>query len=234
MNTDKATIRPFQERDRNEIRRICRDTGLRGQPTRLFFEDEEIAPLLFVDYYLDHEPQSCFVAEIKGKVVGYQVGCLDTRRKQRIMRRRIYPRVFFRLLAKLLTFRYREKNTYRTLWWFISRSWREAVKPPIDLYPAHAHWNVLPGYRSHHLGRGLAVAFRRHMLERGIRGIHVVLREPEGAEAVSSYLCRERSYRIADTRRSTLWERTTGQIWNTRLLVCDVCPIPGEQTDAPH
>jgi hypothetical protein len=230
---DKGTIRPFEEKDRNDVRRICRDTGLRGKPTRLFCEDEEIAPLLFVDYYLDYEPDACFVVEVGGRVVGYQVGSLDTRRQQRIMRTKVYPRVAVRLLRNLLCFRYRQKNTYRTLWWIVSRSWRERLKAPIDRYPAHCHWNMLEGYRSRHLGYRVSLAFRRHVLEHGIRGIHATVIEPEGDEAVSSFLCRERGYRIMAVKRNTLWEKVTGQVWYARLLVCDLSGIHDEETDAP-
>ncbi len=234
MNMDGATIRPFQEKDRDAVRRICRETGLHGRPTRLFFEDEEIIPLLFVDFYLDHEPESCFVAEVSGNVVGYEVGCLDTRRQLRIMRIGIYPRVVLRILISLLGFRYRKGNTYRTLWWLLSRSWREEMKRPLDRYPAHAHYNVLEEYRSHDLGRKLSRTFRQHLLNRGVRGIHVIIREPEGDESLSAFLCRELNYRIIETRRNTVWEKTTGRIWNARLLVCDLDSIPREATDAPE
>jgi hypothetical protein len=232
---DKGAIRPFEEKDREAIRRICRDTGLRGKPTHLFFEDEEITPLLFVDYYLDYEPENCFVAEVGGRVVGYQVGSLDTRRQERIMRTRVYPRVILHLLRNLMGFRYRKKETYRTLWWIISCSWREAViKPPLDRYPAHAHWNIEEGYRGEGLGRRLGNAFRRNALARGVRGMHAIVREPEGDESLSSFFCRERGYRIADIRRSTVWEKATGRIWYTRLIVCDLKPIPEEAVDAPE
>lgn len=231
---DKGIIRPFEEKDREAVRRICRDTGLKGAPTRLFFEDEEITPLLFLDYHLNYEPEACFVAEVGGRVVGYQVGSLDTRRQQRITRTKIYPRVILRLLRNLLSFRYRKRETYRTIWWMVSRSWREEVKKPVDRYPAHAHWNIEEGCRGEKLGTRLGNAFRRNALARVIRGIHAIIREPEGDEALSSFLCRERGYRIADVRRSTVWEKTTGRTWYARLLVCDLKPIPEEAEDAPE
>ncbi len=37
----------------------------KGGP-RIFFEDEEIIPMLYADYYMDYKPDSCFVAEVKG------------------------------------------------------------------------------------------------------------------------------------------------------------------------
>jgi len=100
MNMDRVIVRPFAPGDREAIRKICRETGLKGDPTRLFFEDEEVLPLLYVDYYLDHEPDACFVAESAGRVVGYQIGSLDARRRRRIMLIRVYPRVALRILSK--------------------------------------------------------------------------------------------------------------------------------------
>ena len=228
MNMDKIIVRPFEERDRESIRRIARETGLKGNPTHLFFEDEEIIPLLYVDYYLDYEPDVCFVAEAGGRVVGYQIGSLDARRRRWIMRTRIYPRVALRILGKLLTLQYRDRKTFRTLWWIATRSWREALPKPADHYPATAHFNVEEDYRSRHLGRRLSVAFHRYALSRGVKGMHAIIREPEGQEALSAFLCRERGYRIVAVRQNTVWEKSTGRKWYARLLVCDLKPLAGE------
>ena len=42
------------------------------------------------------------VAEVDGKVVGYQLDCDDTRRKQRILLTRILPRLGLRVSRELL------------------------------------------------------------------------------------------------------------------------------------
>ncbi len=231
MNVGKIIVRPFEERDRESIRRICRETGLKGDPTRLFFEDEEVIPLLYADYYLDYEPDACFVAEAGGRVVGYQIGSLSFQRRRRIMWTRIYPRIVLRILAKLLTLQYREKETYQTLWWILTRSWREALPDPPDQYPAHAHFNMEIDYRGRHAGRRLNALFRRYVLSMGVQGIHTVIREAEGKETISTFLCRERGYRILAFRRSTVWEKTTGSKWFARLLVCDAKPLPEEEED---
>jgi ribosomal protein S18 acetylase RimI-like enzyme len=231
LNMDKVIVRPFEERDRESVRRICRETGLKGDPARLFFEDEEIIPLLYVDYYLDHEPHACFVADVSSRVVGYIIGSVDAHRRRRIMLIRIYPRVARRILGKLLTLQYRDRETFRTLWWIATRSWREALPRPADRYSAHAHFNVGKDYRGRHLGRRLAVAFRRYILSKGVKGLYAIIREQEGQELLSAFLCRERGYRIIAVRRNTLWEKSTGCKWYARLLVCDVKPLAGEEDD---
>lgn len=221
MQYSKVIVRPFEEKDRESIRAICKKTGQKGHPTRLFFEDEEIIPILFADYYMDYEPESCFVAEVDGRVVGYNVGCKNTARKIQVLQTKIYPRLCLRILWKILTLQYRKKQTYQTLWWIISRSWRESFHLPLDEYPAHLHLNVDVAYRSGGLGDRLSYTFRQHILERGVRGIHVIVREEEGKDDLSSYLCRERGYKILSIKRNTVWENVTGKRWYAKLLVCD-------------
>ncbi|PKN19321.1 MAG: hypothetical protein CVU71_07375 [Deltaproteobacteria bacterium HGW-Deltaproteobacteria-6] len=229
MDMDKIIVRPFEEKDRESIRRIARETGLKGNPTRLFFEDEEIIPLLYVDYYLDYEPDACFVAEDGGRIVGYEVGSLNPRLRRRIMWTRIYPRVALRIAGKILTLQYREKETFRTLWWIVSGSWKEALPDPPERYCAHPHFNMAKDYRSRNVGRRLALTFRRYVISKGVKGLHTIIREPEGQEALSAFLCREMGYRIVAVRRNTLWEKSTGCKWYARLLLCDVKPLTGEE-----
>jgi GNAT superfamily N-acetyltransferase len=229
MDMDKVIVRPFAERDRASIRRICRETGLKGDPARLFFEDEEVIPLICTDYFLDYEPDACFVAEVGGRVAGYIISSLDERRRRRIMRSRIYPKVALRILYKLLTGQYRHRETFRTLWWVATRSWREALPLPEDRYAASAHFNVEKDYRGRNLGRQLAAAFHHNALLKGVTGRHAIIREPEGQETLSAFLCRERGYRIIAVRRYTLWEKSTGCRWYARLLVGDMKPLDGKE-----
>ena len=224
MKSRKGIVRLFEEKDRKLIRAICRQTGQKGNPARLFFEDEEIVPMIFADYYMDYEPESCLVAEVDGRVVGYMLACKDTRRCNRVLLTRIYPRVCLRILLKIFTFQYREKQTYKTLWWIISRSWREAFHPPLEKYPGHAHFNIESAYRGLGLGQRLSLATRQHMCESGIRGSHCLIREEERDDKLSTFLCRESGYKILNIKRSTVWEKVTGKKWYAKLLVRDLCP----------
>jgi GNAT superfamily N-acetyltransferase len=217
-------IRPYDKRDREAVRALCRRTGQKGNPTETFFEDEEIAPLLLADYYLDYEPELCLVAEVEGRVVGYCLGCRDTRRQLCICAIRIYPRVVFRVFWKLVTFQYRRRVTYQTLWWIIGRSWREAHVPPLDRYAAHAHFNVERSHRSSRLGRRLSLAWRGCAWEYGVRSMHIIVREAKGDDSLSAFFCSERGYRIIAVKPFTLWQKITGKEWQTKLLVCDLLP----------
>jgi hypothetical protein len=64
-----VTVRPYEPRDREAVREICRSTGMKGDPTFRFFEDAEVLVAIYADYYLEHEAENCFVAEVDGKVV---------------------------------------------------------------------------------------------------------------------------------------------------------------------
>jgi len=222
MNPKEGIIRPFEERDRESVRAICRRTGQKGRPTRIFFEDEDIIPMIYADYYLDNESDSCFVAEVDGKVVGYILGCLDTRRYNKVMFTRVYPRVCLRIFWKILTLQYRKKRTYTTLWWVISRGWSEGFSVPIHRYPGHIHFNLESGYRGGGLGKRLSIAAGRRMFEKGVIGSHCIIREEEGDNSLSGFLCRERGYNILEIKRNTVWEKVTGKRWYAKLLVRDL------------
>ena len=228
----KGIVRQFEEKDREFVRSICRRTGLKGGPTSLFFEDETIMSILYADYYMDHEAESCFVAEVDGRVVGYVLGCKDTRKKKRVLLAKIYPRVFVRILWKMFTFQYRKKETYQTLWWVVWRAWREGLRVPLDKYPSHAHFNTEATYRGYGLGERLSKAMRKHWLQHGVKGYHCIIREEEGHSEVSSFLRREMGHKILKVKRNTVWEKITGKKWYAKLLVRDFRQISIGDMDA--
>jgi predicted N-acetyltransferase YhbS len=219
-----VSIRKYRPSDRAAIREICREAS-RSQPDPLFQEDPELAPLLFVDYYLEHEPDSCFVAEADNRVVGYIAGCCDTARYEKHVRRRVTPRIILRIARRIVTLRYRRKETYRALWWSLFANLVTRPKPlseSWDEYPAHSHSNVEPGHRGGGIGFSLGVAFHDHLRARGITGLHAVLVERDGAESYSRFLCAKRGYRVAAERDHTVLQKITGQKYRLRLLVCDL------------
>ena len=144
----RLRIRRYRRRDRAQIRHIICATALRGRPLAAFFEDEQVLVKLFMDYYLSYEPESCFVAESEGRVVGYIVGCTDSRRYQRVVLFRYGPQLLARLLLRLVTARYRRLGTYRTLWWALVRAWREVPAADLRQFPAHVHLGVAPELRT--------------------------------------------------------------------------------------
>ncbi len=214
----KSIVRSFEERDRGKVREIFRQTGQRGNPVHTYIEDDVLPCSLFVDYYLDHEPDCCLVAEVDGTVAGYIVGCPDTRRYARFVALRILPRLVLRIVWKILTFQYRERKTYAAIWWAVARAWRELPRPPLDRYPAHSHLAVEQGYRRFLLHERLHDSLCDRLRAMGVQGIHGIVLEEVGKDAVARVL----GTKVLAVRRTTVWDRSTGKHWNAKLLVRDL------------
>lgn len=192
----------------------------------MFQEDDELAPMLFADYYLDCDPESCFVAEMNQRVVGYIVGCKNTEDYRQALRWRIAPRAALRMMAKTIGVQYRRKTTYQALWWHLLARLRphclKRLVPSTKRYPAHSHTNVAAGHRSRGTGYALSVALHDHLREQGISGLHTVIVEKAGLNAYSNYLCEKRGYQIVERARHELLEKIAGEEWCLTLLVCDL------------
>ena len=229
----RLRIRRYRRRDRAQIRHIICATALRGRPLAAFFEDEQVLVKLFMDYYLSYEPESCFVAESEGRVVGYIVGCTDSRRYQRVVLFRYGPQLLARLLLRLVTARYRRLGTYRTLWWALVRAWREVPAADLRQFPAHVHLGVAPELRT--AGAAFYVCVVRlgdaligDLRARGVRGLHGQIAEPGAQDFLSERIQTLYGFRVAAKRRFSLWTRITGERWYLKLVTLN---LEGERGD---
>ena len=168
-------IRPFQAGDRAAIRRICCETGDKGDPVESFFLDREIFSDLVTRYYTDFEPNGIWVVESDGQVVGYLTGTYDSGRYWRAIRRRVIPSV---ILQGILRGTFLQRQTWRLLWaglqTFLLGGLRKG--PLLDEYPAHFHIDLLKEFRGRDLGRELVKRFEAEVSRRGVKGIHLVTR----------------------------------------------------------
>ena len=226
-------VRPYQRRDRARIRRIVCATALRGRPLTAFFEDERVLVKLFLDYYLSYEPESCFVAESEGRVVGYALGCKDSRRYLRVVVFRYGPQLLARLLLRLLTGRYRRLATYRTLWWAVTRAWREVPSADLRRFPAHMHLGVdqelrSEGFAFYRCLVRLGDALIRDLRARGVRGLHGQIAEPGNQDFLSGRIQTLYGFRVAARRRFSLWTRITGEPWHLKLVTAN---LEGDRSD---
>jgi GNAT superfamily N-acetyltransferase len=73
-------IRAYRPTDREAIRRIAFETGYMGDSIAWLWPDRESFADLITRYYTDQEPESIFVAEGDGNVLGYLTGCVDSAR----------------------------------------------------------------------------------------------------------------------------------------------------------
>jgi len=220
-----AVVRPYAARDRAAVREICRQAA-RAQPDPLFQEDDELALRLLADYYLDAEPDCCFVAVVDERVVGYIVGCKSTEAYLNALRWRIFPRAVLRVILHLLTLRYRRPATYRALWSHL----RVRLSPrrsgvllrPLVTHPAHSHFNVERRYRGQGIGHALSIALHDHLRACGIPGLHAIVVERADDDSTSRFLCARRGHVILATGPHEVLRRITGQEYHLKLLACDL------------
>jgi len=170
------SVRPYAAGDRAAVRRICCDTADAGRSVETFFDDRELIADLLMNYYTDFEPESAWVAEQAGEVVGYLTGCRDTGRFRRIMFGRIVPLALFKAFWRGTWWAASTRRLIRCnlpLWW---RSLGHRTLLPAG-YPAHLHINLRPGMQGQGIGRQLINRFLAQLRLAGIPGVHLSARE---------------------------------------------------------
>lgn len=168
-------IRPYELRDRGAVRTICCDTADRGEPVENFFPDREVFADLLTAYYTDYEPESGWVGELGGEVVGYITGCLDTRRFIRIMALSIVPRILIKGFRREVMKYPQAKQFVRSNLGLWLRGPKKSVN--LDEYPSHLHINLKSDSRAKGLGRDLVTRFLVQAKAAGSCGVHANVRE---------------------------------------------------------
>ena len=152
-------IRTFTEADRPALRALFGRAG-EGAPTASLWGHEESEAAVYLTPYLDHEPESVFVAVVDGELAGYLAGSLGRgvpsesarmdraiREHRLVLRRR--PATFFaRSLLDLAGAALRRRPT--------------AGELDDPRWPAHLHINLLP----HARGTGAAAGLMEHWFAR--------------------------------------------------------------------
>jgi ribosomal protein S18 acetylase RimI-like enzyme len=170
MNTT-AQIRPYEPRDRAALRQICSDTADAGRPIERFFPDREVFADVLTNYYTEFEPQSVFVAESGGNVVGYVTGSVDTKRFLRTMMWRIGPVVLIKALLRGTLWHPQTVRLFRAnIGMWLKNGYH--TSPTLNRYPAHLHVNVRDGFRGQRVGERLVETFCERARAAGARGVH--------------------------------------------------------------
>jgi len=180
-----VVIRKFHPNDRSHVRQIAWDTAFIGKPAFAFFEDEEFLKDLLTGYFTDYEPESCFVAESGNTVVGYLLGCLDSRRLDYVSMVLLSPRLFKKLIlgGTLL----HAKNIRFGLHMFKSLLFKELASPDFGAcYPANLHINLLQGYRHQGIGSLLMEAYLAYLKEHNVKGVRLATYSP----AAGRFFCK--------------------------------------------
>lgn len=172
MQVKDIIIRPFNENDRESVRRICAETAFMGESADNFFDDKELFADFAISYYTDYEPESLFVAEYKDKVLGYLAGCGDSKRCSAISQSRILPQAILKSIQRGVIFKPKTRR-------FILNVMKSFVKGEFkrpcffDEYPAHLHINVDKDARSLGIGVMLMNKFLEYLRGKNIPAVHL-------------------------------------------------------------
>ncbi|MBZ0257000.1 hypothetical protein K8I31_13115 [bacterium] len=139
------TIRPYNPADRETVRRICCDTGFSGSAVDPLFCDRDVFADYLTRYYTDWEPESAFIAEDNGEVVGYILGSVRPRRHEWAQAWILCAQVAPKALLRLMTGRY-NKASRNFLWWCMTQGPKQTPAAPKE--SGHLHFNLLPDYRA--------------------------------------------------------------------------------------
>lgn len=180
-------IRPYRPRDRDGVRRVCFETGYMGDPVAWQWRDRESFADLFSGWYTDHAGDDALVVTRGAdddEVLGYLLGCRDTRRVAgpgRLVLRHLLGRG---LLARPGT----APVLWRTLGDLAAETARHRRLPPTevvdDRWPAHLHIDLLPEARGDGVGRALMTRWLDALRADGIAGCHLTTwAENDGAIA---------------------------------------------------
>ena len=171
MSAAQAVIRKFRSEDRQAVRDICVETALMGEPASLFFEGDDIFADALTRYFTDFEPQSCFVSEMQGEVVGYLIGAKDAAAVGKIFQEKI----FWGLLGKAVAsgFFIKKKNLIFMANFLGSVLKGEFKQPDFSReYPATLHINVRVCCRGSGIGAKLIEAYLGYLAKEGVQGVH--------------------------------------------------------------
>ncbi len=183
MRSD-VSVRPYQPTDRETVRRLCCETGYLGKAIDPVFEDRKLFADYLTSFYTDWEPESCFVLEQNGEVMGYLMG------SRRPFLHQLHS--FFLNLSLFARgiFRYPRYNAASKAFvrWILLNAWREVPAAPRRV--PHFHFNMLPEAQSIAGTRQLLVHFFNHLRAHGetkVFGQVVTFEERRGARMFERY-----------------------------------------------
>lgn len=173
---DLVKIRPYCDGDRGVIRELCCAAAFGRERLESYGLDGELLADLMTTYYLRKEPGSAWVAEDSGRVVGYLVGSVDTKRQRRFTLLRVLP-------VAVLRYLFRGAVVRRSFWRSLRVNRDLLFRPPmreeralLRLYPAHLHIAVAECYRGVGVGGRLVVRFLEALEKLGVLGVHASVR----------------------------------------------------------
>lgn len=147
------TIRPYEERDRDGVRFACLNSE---GPCDLTEAEQHFILTTYCDYYIEREPENCFVAaNERDEAVGYVICTEDYDRFRPVFLADYLPRIS-------------ESEPSHRRSAALSTVLQEKYKAE---YPAHLHIDLLPDYQRRGAGSRLIDALRAHLKRKGVPGV---------------------------------------------------------------
>lgn len=166
---EEFLIRQYSAGDRPQVREIAWQTAFMGKPADSFFTGKEFLQDALTAYFTDCEPESCFVAESGGKVRGYLLGTIDTRRMDREFAGKVMPGLVRSFFLRGIGFRAKNARLLLNVAAsFFKGEFRDEHFPG---YPATFHINMMEGYREGGAGSALVDAFISYLRRKETAGL---------------------------------------------------------------
>jgi len=174
MKSDQKeiVIRKYADRDRDSIRNIACETAFMGRPAEMFIADRDVLADFLTSYFTDYEPESCFVSESDGRVIGYLIGAKDEIRLKTIFRSKIVMPLLIKSITNGMILK--KKNMVLALSFLSSFLIGDFKEPDFtEEYPAILHINVLEKFRVMGIGSRLISAYLDYLRKERVRGVHL-------------------------------------------------------------
>lgn len=161
-------VRPYAQRDKERVRQIC----LKNADCLYAPEDtKQYILLMYCDYYIEQEPENCFVAvDANDNAVGYIICAENYEKYEKAFRELYLPRADAINLKRFVEARLD----------LLSHSMFKS------LYPAHFHIDIDGEHQREGLGSQLVSALRSHLKSKNIGGMMMVC-GADNQQAISFY-----------------------------------------------
>lgn len=163
-------IRNFKPEEKKAIREISVQNSIFGEYTEQKLLNEEIIADLLTSYFIEYEPQFCFVAEKNSEVVGYLLGSSDVTEMRKVVKSKIIPELVKKAFQSGLIF---SSINFKLMKNVLSSYFKGEFKVPdfSQEYPATLHVNISPRYRGKMIGSLLVYHFLQILEKKQIKGI---------------------------------------------------------------
>lgn len=191
-------IREYKRNDRVAIREIACNTAFMGEPAEKFFSGRGFLADFLTRYYTDYEPQSTFIAEKNGKVIGYLTGAKNEKKMNFTFIVRVLPMAVLKLIFKGYIFK---KDSFLFILFNIYSFLKGEFYAPAFIgkdYPAVLHINIEKNYRSSGIGGMLIEAYLNYLKIEKIKGVHLTTQ----SEKSFTFFEKEGFRILYETRRS--------------------------------